>query len=74
VREASNGTWKAVSAGGSHTCAIRSDSLLFCWGLNQNSFGNGGTTNSSVPTQSNLDNWVSVSAGTRGTEALRAGS
>jgi alpha-tubulin suppressor-like RCC1 family protein len=27
--------WTAVTAGGRHTCAIRTDRMLFCWGSNQ---------------------------------------
>jgi len=26
--------WRAVSAGGAHSCGIRTDSLLYCWGSN----------------------------------------
>ena len=28
------GTFRAVSAGGSHNCAIRTDGTLACWGRN----------------------------------------
>ena len=31
---ASQGHFKAVTAGGEHTCAIRTDDLVACWGLN----------------------------------------
>jgi alpha-tubulin suppressor-like RCC1 family protein len=29
-----SGTFKAISAGGKHTCAIRRDNTLACWGNN----------------------------------------
>jgi alpha-tubulin suppressor-like RCC1 family protein len=29
---AGGATWKAVAAGGSHTCGIKSDNTLWCWG------------------------------------------
>ncbi len=38
-------TIKAITAGASHTCAIASDNLPYCWGLNTSGqLGDGGTT------------------------------
>ena len=44
-------SWTAVSAGGSHTAAIRSDGYLFTWGYNNGVLGDGTTTNRSSPVQ-----------------------
>ncbi|MDI3290533.1 hypothetical protein [Polyangium sp. 15x6] len=41
-----------IGAGGNHTCAIRSDNAVFCWGLNDSrQLGDGTTTNRSAPTE-----------------------
>jgi alpha-tubulin suppressor-like RCC1 family protein len=43
-------TIASIAAGSSHTCAIASDSLLYCWGYNANGYlGNNSTTQSQVP-------------------------
>ncbi|MCM2323003.1 MAG: hypothetical protein NDJ90_07040, partial [Oligoflexia bacterium] len=76
-------TWKAVSAGGSalgdHTCAIRSDDRLFCWGSNsQGQLGAGNTTDKSVPTELNPTGgwntmtWKAVIVGSTHTCAIRS--
>ena len=51
----SNGVLKdkkvaAVSAGGSHSCAVTTDGGVYCWGLNsRGELGSGDFTNSAVP-------------------------
>lgn len=44
--------WTAVTAGGAHTCALRSDDTAWCWGSNSNGqLGNGTSTPSPHPIQ-----------------------
>ena len=43
---------KQVSAGGGHTCAIRNDNTVWCWGRNDyGQLGNNTATDSTVPVQ-----------------------
>jgi alpha-tubulin suppressor-like RCC1 family protein len=50
--------WRAVSAGGAHTCGITTAGVAFCWGTNTTgALGASGVTQSSVPVA------VSVPAG-----------
>lgn len=60
-------TWKAVSTGFAHTCAITVDGHLFCWGWDfYGQLGDGpGSTNQNVPTEVSgaEGDWASVSAG-----------
>lgn len=71
--------WKSVSAGTSHTCAIRlSDDRLFCWGLGTSGqLGTGNTTDQNTPTALNSTGgwnttaWKSVSLGDTHTCAIR---
>jgi alpha-tubulin suppressor-like RCC1 family protein len=63
----STGTsWTAISAGGTHTVAVRSDGTLWSWGVN--TFGQAGTLstfNQLVPKQIEIYNsFTSVAAGT----------
>jgi alpha-tubulin suppressor-like RCC1 family protein len=66
-------SWTQVSAGGSHTAAIRSDGLLFTWGSAATGrLGNGTTTvNRSSPVQIGSDLWNSVSAADAHSAAIR---
>lgn len=59
-------SWTQVSIGSNSTvtAAIRSDSLLFTWGANNNgNLGDGTTTNRSSPVQIGNRIWSQVSAG-----------
>ena len=64
----------AIAAGRAHTCALRADGTVGCWGDNiEGQLGDGTTTNRSTPvTVSGLANVVAVAAGNHHTCALRA--
>jgi len=67
--------FKAVSAGGYHTCGLLTNSEIWCWGRNANGeLGVGNTTQSFVPLRvENLSNTIAVSAGGLHTCALNSG-
>jgi len=54
--------WVMLSAGGRHSCAVRLDSTLWCWGYNiDGELGNGDFVDRSVPTQVGTEaKWVEV--------------
>ena len=59
---------KAIAAGGAHTCAVRHDGVLLCWGDNRfGQLGTGDLTSRNVPAQSLIDDIVDVSAGAQHT-------
>jgi alpha-tubulin suppressor-like RCC1 family protein len=67
-------SWTAVSAGGTHTAAIRSDGALFTWGRNNaGQLGNGTSSTRSSPVQIGTSSWTAVSAGVQHTAAIRSG-
>ncbi len=76
-REVTASTWRQVSAsggaGGSHTCAIRNDRALFCWGDNADGqLGDGTNMQRRSPTQEVTHaTWRQVSAGSGHTCAIR---
>ena len=55
----------AISAGGSHACALHQNGTISCWGNNSGGeLGNGSTDNSSVPVAvQGIDDATAVSAG-----------
>ena len=57
--------WAYVSAGDSHTVAIRTDGTLWAWGQNYyGQLGDGTTTDRNAPVQIGTDDdWAYVSAG-----------
>ncbi len=67
--------WARVSAGGFHTCAIKTDGRLYCWGRgDEGQLGTGSDQPSATPVQEATEaaNWVEVSAGNRHTCAINA--
>jgi len=66
--------WTDVSTHTRHTCGVRSDGSLWCWGSNTTSgiLGMGDTADSFVPKRVGTDsNWAQVSAGLENTCAVR---
>ncbi len=66
-------SWLAVNAGGNHSCAIRSDGLLGCWGSDSNGqLGNGDLGDRTAPVRTtNVTDWKRLSTGTNHTCAYR---
>ena len=73
-----------VDAGGLHTCAIRQNDTLWCWGYNDSGqIGVGDLVNRTTPTQTGcqpgqpaeacINNWQSISLGTFHSCAIRKG-
>jgi hypothetical protein len=80
VQESTSATdWARVSMGGNHTCAIKTNGTLFCWGSNDHSqLGNnlisdGAMPHSLVPVQESTSatDWARVSAGAFYTCAIK---
>jgi alpha-tubulin suppressor-like RCC1 family protein len=70
----SNDTWMAISAGGTHTLAIKTNGTLWTWGGNDlGQLGNGTNSDVFLPAQIGTDtNWTAISAGDRLTMALKS--
>ncbi|MFT4036309.1 MAG: hypothetical protein QM679_12115, partial [Patulibacter sp.] len=66
---------ETLSAGASHTCAVKDDGSVWCWGGGDyGQLGNGSTSDSSSPVAvSGLSDAVSVSAGDYHSCAVRSG-
>lgn len=68
--------WATVSAGGSHTCAIREDKTVWCWGLGEaGQLGAGSRVAYSEPAPvqaGTASDWVSISLGKNQSCGLRA--
>src|SRR5262249_12946123 len=66
--------WEAIAAGASHTCGVRSDNSMWCFGNNNDGELGNGSNNSSTadPVQvATTANWDTVTAGTAHTCARR---
>ena len=57
--------WTNISAGDAHSCGLRSDGSLWCWGDNSfGQLGDGTTTSRTTPTRiGTTTNWTNISAG-----------
>ena len=52
VRVGTGSDWAGITAGGSHTCGVRTNGTAWCWGSNyRGELGDGTTTNRSTPVQ-----------------------
>jgi alpha-tubulin suppressor-like RCC1 family protein len=68
-----NDSWKTVRAGSQYTCAIRTDSTLWCWGANfHGQLGDGTITDRSTPVQIGTATWTALSAGYAHTCGIQA--
>jgi alpha-tubulin suppressor-like RCC1 family protein len=69
----SQSCWKTISAGNSHTIAVKTDGTLWGWGYNYyGQLGDGTTINKAVPTQIGTENnWQSASAAYGHTAAIK---
>jgi alpha-tubulin suppressor-like RCC1 family protein len=66
-------SWKTVRAGRFHTCAIRIDDTLWCWGGNVNGqLGDGTITERHAPVQVGSAAWTRLSAGKEHTCGIQA--
>ena len=65
-QQVADNDWESVSTGPAHTCAVRLDGSLWCWGSPRyGRLGTSPSTNSSRPGQVGVEtNWAQVSAGT----------
>ena len=67
--------WTQISAGGSHTAAIRANGTAWAWGVNAGGIlGIGNTSNRSSPVSvvGGFTDWVQISAGNAHNAAVRA--
>ena len=67
--------WSAVSVGLKHTCALATDSTVWCWGYNgDGQLGSTASVATATPTQvGSASDWTSVSAGDDSTCGVRSG-
>jgi hypothetical protein len=71
-------TWSGVTAGGFHSCGVKSDGSLWCWGMNESGeLGLGDAADREAPTQVGCTDgrcttgWTTVGAGSFHTCAIR---
>jgi alpha-tubulin suppressor-like RCC1 family protein len=72
VRVGTGKDWTGLDLGGRHTCALRADATLWCWGDNTHGqLGDGRTVSRPTPARV-AGAWASVSAGDDSTCGIRA--
>ncbi|APR84767.1 BNR repeat domain protein [Minicystis rosea] len=66
--------WTTLEVGNNHSCALRQDGSVWCWGANtRGQIGDGTNTNATAPTAVSMAGpWTSVSAGVEFTCAVKA--
>lgn len=69
------GAWRVVTGGSRHSCGIREDGSLWCWGVNvHGQLGVGDTRDRNVPTRVGVEtDWVEVVCGGLHSCGIRAG-
>ncbi len=74
VVEDTGRVWAKVAGGRNHTCGVRTDRSLWCWGNNgDGSLGLGDTTDRRVPTRVGTDlDWAKIGTGAYHTCGVRA--
>jgi alpha-tubulin suppressor-like RCC1 family protein len=79
VRVGTETTWRQVTPGYAHTCGIKADTTLWCWGDNlRGSLGLNDTTNRDQPTQVGAatdweSGWSDIAGGRGNTCGIRDG-
>lgn len=73
-----NQDWSALTAGGFHSCGLKNDGTIWCWGLNESGeLGLGDSADRATPTQTGcpggacLGGWSAIGAGSFHTCAIR---
>lgn len=67
-------TWKQIDTASGHTCAIKSDDTLYCWGSGGSGrLGTGNASNQSTPTAIDGSNtWIKITTGAMHTCGIRS--
>jgi alpha-tubulin suppressor-like RCC1 family protein len=66
--------WSQISAGYSHSMAIRDDNTLWGWGLNASGqLGDSSVISRNSPVQIGTSSWIAISAGASHTSAIKLG-
>ena len=64
--------WSTIAAGDAHTCGLRDDETLWCWGRNDHGqLGDGSQVDRNAPGQVGTDHWLALATGAAHTCAIR---